>query len=60
MYGYVAFYESKRHELRAESLYAAKQAAVAYFKPPKSKRHMVSVVLAEYANGAQVTHTPTD
>lgn len=47
MNGYVAFYEGKRVEVRAETLYRAKQMAVDLFKPPKRKAHMVSVVLAE-------------
>ena len=59
MNGYVAFYNDKRHELHAESLYAAKQAAIAYFKPPKSKQHLVSVVLAEL-DGKPVTHIATE
>lgn len=56
LYGYVTFYDRKRHELYAHSLYAAKQAAVAYFKPPKSRQHMVSVVLAELPNGMPTIH----
>lgn len=56
MNGYICFYNSKRHELLAPSLYAAKLAAVAFFKPPKSKQHMVTVCLAE-VNGQQVTTT---
>jgi len=57
--GYVAFFNGKRHELDAESLYAAKTAAVAHFKPTKSKAHLVSVVLAE-VGGQPVTHVATD
>lgn len=57
--GYVAFYNGKRHELYAPSLYAAKLAAVAHFKPPKSKAHMVSVVLAE-KDGQPVVHVATE
>jgi hypothetical protein len=57
--GYVAFYQNKRHELYAESLYAAKLKAIEHFKPPKSKQHMVSVILAE-KNGKEVTHNPVD
>lgn len=57
--GYVAFYNGKRHELYAESLYAAKLKAIDHFKAPKSKQHMVSVVLAE-KDGKEVTHNPVD
>ena len=32
---------------------------IAHFKPPKSKQHLVSVVLAE-TDGKQVTHTAVD
>lgn len=44
---YAAFYNSQRWSLQAANLLAAKEAAIAYFKPPKSKQHMVSVVLAD-------------
>jgi hypothetical protein len=44
---YAAYYDNRTWKLQAASLWAAKEAAVAYFKPPKSKRHMVSVVLAD-------------
>lgn len=57
MNGYVCFYNSKRIEVHADSLYAAKMKAVGEFKAPKSKQHMVSAVLAE-RNGEQVTHLP--
>lgn len=54
MNGYIAFYNGQRVEFHAASLYAAKLAAIAHFKAPKSKAHMVSVVLAE-KDGAPVT-----
>jgi hypothetical protein len=57
LYGYIGFYEQRRHELRAASLYDAKQAALAHFRPPKAKAHLVSVVLAE-RDGQPVTHIP--
>ena len=55
MNGYVCFYAGKRWECYASSMLDAKEKAVAYFKPPKSKPHMVSVVLAE-KDGKQVVH----
>ena len=58
MYGYIALYQGRRHELRADSLYAAKLAAVEYFKPPKSKQHLVTVHLAE-VDGETVTQVIT-
>ena len=55
MNGYVCYYDGKRWECHASSMFAAKEKAVAHFKPPKSKQHMVSVVLAE-KDGQQVVH----
>lgn len=57
MNGYIAFYNGKQAELYAETSYAAYSQAVDHFKVPKSKRSMVSVVLAE-KDGEQVTHAP--
>jgi hypothetical protein len=57
MNGYIAFFNGRRHELHADSLFAAKQKAVAHFKAKPKQAHMVSVVLAE-KEGQQVTHTP--
>jgi|tagenome__1003787_1003787.scaffolds.fasta_scaffold19471065_2 hypothetical protein len=59
MNGYKAFYNGKVSEVYAETLLAAKEKAVALFKPPKSKRHMVSVVLCE-KDGETVTHSTTE
>lgn len=52
--GYIAMFESKVLELRAPSLYAAKQAAIAHFKPRRNKEHMVQVFLVERADGSEV------
>lgn len=57
MNGYVFFYNNRRVEIHADSLFAAKEKADAHFKPPKSKRHMVHGMLAE-KDGEQVVHTP--
>lgn len=46
-YGYVAFYQNQRHEIHAPTMYAAVRAALEHFKPPRSKKHLVHVVLAE-------------
>lgn len=54
MNGYIFFYNDKRVEIRAETLYAAKLKAIEHFKPPKPKQHMVHGVLAEL-RGAAVT-----
>jgi hypothetical protein len=58
MNGYIALYGEKRFELYADTLYEAKQKALAHFKPPKSKRHLVTVHLAE-KNGETVTQVIT-
>ena len=60
MYGFVCFYNSKRIEVYAPSMYAAKLKAIEQFKAPKSKQHMVSVVLAERPDGSEVTHVAVD
>ena len=56
MNGYIAFYSGKKAEIYAENMFKAKNKAVELFKAPKSKAHMVSVVLCE-KDGAQVTHS---
>lgn len=58
LYGYVAFYNRKRIEIRAASLYAAKVEACKQFKVRKSQEHMVTVALAERPDGSTVVHTP--
>jgi len=58
--GYVAFYNGKKMDIYDTSLYGAKKQAIAAFKPPKSKQHMVAVELAEKPGGEQVTHVATE
>lgn len=54
---YQAFYDGRPSiEVRAASMLKAKELAIAHYKPPKSKRHMVSVVLTELA-GQTVIHS---
>lgn len=57
-YGYIALYQGKRTEVYAATSYEAQVKALAHFKPPKSKRHLVSVHLAE-ADGQTVTQVVT-
>jgi hypothetical protein len=45
MNGYVCFFKGKRHEVQAETSYAAQVAAAAHFNA--KKRYDVTVVLAE-------------
>ena len=52
---YRAGYSSKETTVKAASLYAAKLAAIAHFKPRKSQEHMVWVVLSEKADGEKVS-----
>jgi hypothetical protein len=47
MNGYVALYNGKRAEIWADSLWEAKQKAILYFAPPKSKVWTVDVILAQ-------------
>lgn len=56
---YLSFYNHEKYELEATSAYDAQLKAVEHFKPPKSKRHMVSVHLVE-KDGEEVIHTPTN
>ena len=54
MHTYDAYFDGKRDEVKAPTLYAAKLAAIALFKPRKSKEHMVSVVLKALDDGTEV------
>lgn len=45
--GYVCFFEGKRIELYAKSLYEAKVLATNHWKVRKSNQHLVSAHLAE-------------
>lgn len=56
-YTYICFYASKQVELKAETSYDAQLKAVAHFKPPRSKQHLVHVLLAK-RDGKPITHTP--
>jgi hypothetical protein len=44
---YKAFYNRKTWEIQAESLYAAKLAAIKLICAPRSKEHMISIVLCD-------------
>lgn len=59
MLGFKAFYSGKTTEVYATSSYEAYKKAVEFFKPPKKKTHMVSVVLCEKA-GVPVTHSTAE
>jgi hypothetical protein len=59
MNGYVCFYNGKRFECHAETLYGAKKLAVAHWRVPAKKVGLVAVMLAE-KNGEPVVHVPLD
>ena len=54
--GYVAYFLGKEAEVYANTKLAALDLAVSFFKPAKSKRHMVHVMLAE-VDGQPVIHS---
>ena len=53
MNGYIGFYNGEQVDIYAASLYEAKTKALAHFRAPRSRQHMVHVELAE-RNGKQV------
>lgn len=59
---YKAFFNSATTEVKAETSYKAFEAAVAHFKPSKSKKHLVSVHLLQTdidtATPTTIVHTP--
>lgn len=55
--GYIAMYMGAKIEIYAASLWEAKQKAVSILKVPRSKHHMVIVMLAE-KDGEPVIHQP--
>lgn len=52
---YVAFYNGEKHEFKAESLYAAKKAAIKHFNVPKSKE---SILAVEYVGDSDNSASP--
>jgi hypothetical protein len=61
--GYKAFYNGKTTDVYAHTALVARDKAVEYFKAPKSKAHLVTVVLAETdvdhkGKGTPYVHTP--
>ena len=53
---YATFYNQKTFEVTARNMFEAKDKAIAHFQPPKSKRHMVSVVLMK-VDGREIIHS---
>ena len=57
MNGYIAIsHKGEKHEVYANTSYEAQQKAIEYFKPPKSKKHLISVYLCE-VDGKEVTQS---
>lgn len=54
--GYVCMYDGKHVDVWADSLLLAIELGRAHFKPPKSKRHMVTAYLA-IKDGKEVVHS---
>lgn len=46
--GYIAMYRNEQVEVFANTIFGAKEIAIAYFKPPKSQARMVAVMLCEH------------
>ncbi len=57
MNGYIAFYNGRTFEVYSNTYDEARKAAMEHFKPPKSKKHMVTVMLAEKDGKAYVHST---
>jgi hypothetical protein len=63
MHGFVAIHGSRQIDVYAESLFQAKQKAIAQLKVRKSQEHMISVMIAERdvdpvtMKGTQVVHS---
>ena len=57
--GYIAYYDGHQTEIYADTSYNAQQKAIDFFNPPESKKHTVTVMIAE-KDGEQVTHTFTE
>lgn len=55
-FGYLCFYQAKKHAVFAKTSFEAYEKAIEHFKAPKSKQYLVSVHLAE-KNGQAVVHT---
>jgi hypothetical protein len=54
---YLAVYNGRKLEVSGNTSYEAYKSAVLAFKAPKSKHHMVMVVLAENTDGEPVIHS---
>lgn len=57
MNGYICFFNGRKVEVYADTVMEAKELAIGHFKPRRSQRHMISIVLAE-KDGEPVTYSP--
>ncbi len=60
MNGYICFYDKKKIEVRAATSYAAQCEAAKQLKVPEKKRHLVTPILCERADGSVVEHSPAE
>lgn len=58
--GYIAMHNRRRTEIYASSLSAARDIAAARFKVPAKKRHEITCMIAEHADGSPYVHTAVD
>lgn len=59
LFGYIGFFNGRRHELYAKSKLDALEQFITFFKPAKSKRHLVHCEVAERPDGTEVIHVAT-
>lgn len=60
LFGYICLFRSKRTEIYAKSVLAAKQEAIIEFKATRKQEHEVSVHLCERPDGSAVVHVAVD
>ncbi len=56
MRGYITIYNGEKFEVHANTNYEAQKKAIEHFKPPKSKKHLITVYLCE-TNNEQVNQS---
>lgn len=56
--GYKAFWRGKTTEVYASSSYRAQCLAAEHWRVRPNKRHEITVVICERADGSQVVHSP--
>lgn len=54
---YLGYYKNMVNRFKSETQYGAQLKAIEFYKPPKSKKHLVHVALVELAGGVEYIHT---